>query len=183
MAPVHESPSSSKIVFGGTSSSSPASPSLRADTNWSFGDPGETSSLQDLIAEGQKRREEHGRAIWRRLPLLPADLSLTTIQSFYSGDLTSGRAWRLKDIYFIELVKRSRFSSPFVNEEIRDPGWGGFKRHADAKDKGGWLSWVNFGSLSMDCRLELWNIFHELDLDKDGHLDTSEWPIASEKAG
>ncbi|KAF9513286.1 hypothetical protein BS47DRAFT_1344318 [Hydnum rufescens UP504] len=140
MAPVHESPSSSKIVFGGTSSSFPASPNLQADANWS---------------SGQERREERGRAIWRRLPLLPADLSLTTIQSFDSGDLTSKRARTLKEIYFTELVKRCRSSSTFVNEEIRHPGWGGFKRYADAKDK---------------------------DLDEDGHLDASEWLTALEKA-
>ena len=34
-------------------------------------------------------------------------------------------------------------------------------------------------SLLVDFTLELWNVFHnELDLDRNGHLDASEWSTA-----
>ncbi|EIW82136.1 mitochondrial carrier [Coniophora puteana RWD-64-598 SS2] len=116
--------------------------------------------------EGQPAREERLRELWKKLPNREHHASSTAISntSVEEGKLTPEMAREMKREYEDELL--SRCGGLVSDGSSRVIAWPEFRKYAEAKEA------------------ELWTVFHdELDLDKNGHLDTNELSIALRKAG
>ncbi|KAF7775975.1 hypothetical protein Agabi119p4_4368 [Agaricus bisporus var. burnettii] len=124
-------------------------------------------SLEDFRrAEGRESRKRHLLALWDRFPPpqpRPGHPDTGQRRPLGPDGLTYEGAETLQAIYDDELLVLCKGSK----DRVRAQGvsWEEFKKYAEAKE------------------VELWHIFHELDLDRNGRLDADELRSALNKSG
>jgi hypothetical protein len=126
-------------------------------------------SLDDYkVQEGSQQREARFRNLWQQLPqlhsqtILPASTKLQ-IPVLANMDISAREAEELRHLYVQELL------------HICESSGGSSSHHVD---------WETFRAYIVQKEEELWDIFHsELDLDGNGHLDSTELQHALLTAG
>ncbi|KAG8745761.1 hypothetical protein FRC10_007022 [Ceratobasidium sp. 414] len=128
--------------------------------------------LEDYRSAEGSDRERRLRKLWGQLPTAHAQDDGTRVviplAFTHVDELTPEHAAQLRKVYDVELVGRCRHPSSVREGDpnLLEVDWDGFRAYANAKEA------------------ELWTIFHdELDLDGNGHLDSSELNAALFKAG
>lgn len=118
-------------------------------------------------SEGRENRKRRLQALWNRLPPLPQPRGCTSNDSapkpLGPGGLTYEKAESIRAMYDDELLVRCRGSKD--RSGTQRVKWDEFKEYAQAKE------------------VELWLVFQELDLDRNGQLDADELHFALYRSG
>ncbi|KXN89640.1 Calcium-binding mitochondrial carrier SAL1 [Leucoagaricus sp. SymC.cos] len=129
--------------------------------------PPQPHSLEEFRkSEGRENRKRRLQALWNRLPPLPQHKAHPTDhmtpKPLGPDGLTYEKAETIRAMYDDELLVHCKGSKDRGAQRI---GWEEFKEYAKAKE------------------VELWNIFHVLDSDRNGQLDADELRSALRKSG
>ncbi|KAF8579310.1 mitochondrial carrier [Ramaria rubella] len=147
-------------VFEGSLSGAqtrPFIPKLRSDPAPWHPLPRNLAEYREI--EGKEMRQARLRALWRRLPTHRKSSEHIAQELLDQSNMNPERAECLRAMYEDELMRRC------ASGGTASIGWKDFLEYADKKET------------------ELWSVFHELDLDNNGHLDSGEVTEALGKAG
>lgn len=145
-------------------------------------------SLADFReSEGRENRKRRLQALWKDISsrgFHQHDAASRAIARAQSTGLTSANAENLRIEYEKELLRNCKTQSPDSSPTSSHIGWPEFRQYAERKEVGAHLftplSRLFFLNVTIS---ELWAIFHELDVDGNGHLDAHELDSALRKAG
>lgn len=153
-------------------------PRLRGDKHDYFPLPRSLEEFREQ--EGRENRKARLQELWKRLPSLDHRATDASIND--KEPITRDRAEQLRRAYANELLERcGKSGSP--DETPQSIGWKEFKEYAQNKEVGEFSNFIQAYMHLRNPSQELWSIFQELDLDGNGHIDSSELALALRRAG